>query len=286
MSHHAFFEVSIPTLPTCTQLILEMTSEATATIVIDGVDALGNSSQDLLDALQYLVEDSLSVLIVFVSSREYAIMARSLHLTRCIRVISADHSKDVAVFMNHRVSKPVEQKRLLGGRVSDGLQEDITAKIINSAGEIFLWASLQLQHLCNGRVFKLREDVVSSGCPHPLRSGEIDGRGGKNEEFFSRCQLRVSNPDPAHCSCLVSVCVALGLASLAVCMPCHQTQSRRNPCLPPLNAPVILRRKRGQHAMQARNCLGPNHDRALDKLSLGVNENENENGDVVYIGRK
>ena len=77
MSHHAFFEVSIPTLPTCTQLILEMTSEAPATIVIDSVDALGNSSQDLLDALQYLVEDSSSVLKVVVSSREDAVIAKS-----------------------------------------------------------------------------------------------------------------------------------------------------------------------------------------------------------------
>ena len=148
--------------PECTQLILELTSEAPATIVIDGVDELGNSSQDLLDALRYLVEKSSSVLKVFVSSREEAAITRSLHHARSIRVTSADNSKDVTAFVNHHVSKAVEQKRLLGGRVSNSLQEDITAKIIDGAGEMFLWASLQLKHLCSGRVFKLEEDVVAA----------------------------------------------------------------------------------------------------------------------------
>ena len=146
----------------CTQLILELTSEAPTTIVIGGVDELGNSSQDLLDALQYLVEESSSLLKVFVSSREDAVIARSLHHARSIRVTSADNSKDVTAFVNHHVSKAIEKKRLLGGRVSSSLQEDIITKIIDGAGEMFLWASLQLQHLCSSRVFKLEEDVVAA----------------------------------------------------------------------------------------------------------------------------
>ena len=146
----------------CTQLILELTSEAPATVVIDGIDELGDSSQDLLDALWYLVENSSSVLKVFVSSRDEAAIARSLRHANSIRVTSADNSKDIAVFVKHHVSKAVEQKRLLGGRVSASLQEVITTKIIDGAGEMFLWASLQLQHLCSGRVFKLEEDVVAA----------------------------------------------------------------------------------------------------------------------------
>lgn len=146
----------------CTQLILEMTSEAPAMIVIDGIDELGDSSQDLLDALRYLVENSSSVLKVFVSSRDEAAIARSLRHASSIRVTSADNSKDIAVYVKHHVSKAIEQKRLLGGRVSASLQEDITTTIIDDSGEMFLWASLQLQHLCSGRVFKLEEDVVAA----------------------------------------------------------------------------------------------------------------------------
>ena len=146
----------------CTQLILEMTSEAPAMIVIDGIDELGDSSQDLLDALRYLVEKSSSVLKVFVSSRDEAAIARSLRHASSIRVTSADNSRDIAVYVKHHVSKAVEQKRLLGGRVSASLQEDITTTIIDASAEMFLWASLQLQHLCSGRVFKLEEDVVAA----------------------------------------------------------------------------------------------------------------------------
>ena len=146
----------------CTQLLLELTSEAPATILIDGIDELGDSSQDLLDALGYLVENSSSVLKVFVSSRDEAAIARSLRHAHSIRVTSADNSEDIVLFVKHHVSKAVEQKRLLGGRVSASLQEVITTKIIDGAGEMFLWASLQLQHLCNGRVFKLEEDVVAA----------------------------------------------------------------------------------------------------------------------------
>ena len=146
----------------CTRLMLELTSEAPATVVIDGIDELGDSSQDLLDALWYLVENSSNVLKVFVSSRDEAAVARSLRHANSIRVKSADNSKDIAVFVKHHVSKAVKQKRLLGGRVSASLQEVITTKIIDGAGEMFLWASLQLQHLCSGRVFKLEEDVVAA----------------------------------------------------------------------------------------------------------------------------
>ena len=148
--------------PECTRLLLELTSEAPATIVIDGVDELGNSSLDLLDALRYLIENSSSVLKIFVSSREEAAIARRLYYARSIRVTSADNSKDVTVFVNHSVSKAVEQKRLLGGRVSSSSQKEITTKIIDGAGEMFLWASMQLQHLCNGREFKLEEDVMAA----------------------------------------------------------------------------------------------------------------------------
>ena len=155
-------EVRNLAFPECTQLILELTSDAPTTIVIDGVDALGNSSQDLLDTLRYLVENSPSVLKVFVSSRDEAAIARSFHQPRSIRVTSADNSKDVTLFVKHHVSKAVAQKRLLGGRVSKSLQDNITTKIIDGAGEMFLWASLQLQHLCNGRAFKLEEDVVTA----------------------------------------------------------------------------------------------------------------------------
>ena len=146
----------------CTQLILELTSEAPATIVIDGVDELSNASQGLLSALQHLVDKSSSVLKVFISSREEAAIARSLHHASSIRVTSADNSKDVTAFVNHHVSNAIEQKRLLGGLVSNSLREDIISEIIDGTGEMFLWASLQLQHLCNGRIFKLEEDVVAA----------------------------------------------------------------------------------------------------------------------------
>ena len=46
--------------------------------------------------------------------------------------------------------------------MSSSLQEDITTEIIHGAGEMFLWASMQLQYLCSGRVFKLEEDVVAA----------------------------------------------------------------------------------------------------------------------------
>lgn len=54
-------------------------------------------------------------------SREEAAIAQSLNHARSIRVTLADNSKDVTAFVNLHVSKAVEQKRLLGGRVSQTL---------------------------------------------------------------------------------------------------------------------------------------------------------------------
>ena len=178
----------------CTHLILELTSEAPATIVIDGVDELSSTSQDLLSALQRLVDKSSSVLKVFVSSREEAAIARSLHHASSIRVTSADNSKDVTAFVNHHVSNAIEQKRLLGGLVSNSLREDIISETIDGTGEMFLWASLQLQHLCTGRIFKhscsLNRDhggklgATYRRLEHCLCLGELFGWDGR-----CRCSL-------------------------------------------------------------------------------------------------
>jgi len=68
-----------------------------ATVMIDGLDDLDISFPHLLDSLNYLVDNSSSVLKVFVSSQEDATIAlRSQHVT-FIRVTSADTSKDIAM---------------------------------------------------------------------------------------------------------------------------------------------------------------------------------------------
>lgn len=170
-------EVRNLAFPECTQLILESTSEAPATIMIDGVDEIGNSSQDLLDALWYLVEYSSSVLKKIVSSREEAANARSLCGARSIHIKSADNSNDLTVFVNHYVSKAIEQKRCLGGHgVSRVMQEDITTRIIDGAREMVLWASMELQHLCSGRDLKLEEDVMAALGKLPSTLGQTFDR--------------------------------------------------------------------------------------------------------------
>ena len=130
--------------------------------MIDGIDEVNQGRHDLLDAIHHVFESSSSVLKVFISSREDASIARSLDDAISVHVSSADNSSDVAVLVNRKVVSAIEKKRLLGGQVSQSLRHNIISSLLDGAGEMFLWASLQLQHLCDDRAFKTEADLVTA----------------------------------------------------------------------------------------------------------------------------
>jgi hypothetical protein len=68
------------TVEDCTRLILELTNDSPATIIIDALDECDNSLRyELLEALDEIVSKSVEVVKVFVSSRDDVDIVRALH---------------------------------------------------------------------------------------------------------------------------------------------------------------------------------------------------------------
>lgn len=146
----------------CSQLILSLTAQSSATIVIDGLDAVKEGREELLDALHYVVESSSSVVKVFISSREDADIILSLQSAISVCVEPSQNSDDVSVVVNDKVSNAIAKKKLLRGEVSQYLRQHLMSVLIDGANGMFLWPSLMIQYLCNQHIFKTEEDVMSA----------------------------------------------------------------------------------------------------------------------------
>ena len=145
----------------CTQMLLTMTLDCPATIIIDGLDEL-DGRLDLLTALRTLVNESSNVVKIMISSREDTDIAQELQDALSIRVSASENSDDIEKFVQHRINSAITDRRLLGGTVSELLKENLINTLLNGANGMFLWPSMQLQYLCDRNIFKVEADVMAA----------------------------------------------------------------------------------------------------------------------------
>ena len=121
----------------CSQLILSLTADSSATIMIDGLDQLVKGGQELLDTLHYIVESSSNVVKVFVSSREDTDVMTSLQGAICIRAEATQNFNDISAVVNDKVSKAIGDKKLLRGQVSQHLRQHLISVLTDGADRMF-----------------------------------------------------------------------------------------------------------------------------------------------------
>ena len=131
------FEITELQAADCLKLILDTTAANPATIVIDAVDEIQPSSRHvLLSALTKIVQDSLSVVKVFVTSRDdsnvYALLSNAV----AVRIQSDRTQKDMDIFVYREVSSAIENRRMLNGVISDNLTQELMDVLIAGAGEM------------------------------------------------------------------------------------------------------------------------------------------------------
>ena len=84
-------------------------------------------------ALERIIQESASLVKVFVSSRDdNDIVCRLAHCPNVL-INASDNSKDIEDFVSHMVTQSVEDKRLLGGQVSEELKSQIVTTLIGGA---------------------------------------------------------------------------------------------------------------------------------------------------------
>ncbi|CAI0643720.1 unnamed protein product [Colletotrichum noveboracense] len=146
-------------LEDCRNLITLITTDYPVTIIIDGLDEAEGDIRDLLDTLQHIIDESRNTVKLFLSSRDSTPIDTHLLEIKSIRITHVDNAKDVSTFVKSKVAAAVQHRRLLRGKISTGLETHIIRTLTHGSGEMFLWASLNLEQLC-GSEFEVETDVT------------------------------------------------------------------------------------------------------------------------------
>ena len=131
------FEITRLQAAECVRLILDTTATNPATVVIDAVDEIQPSSRHvLLNALVQIVQNSMSVVKVFVTSRDDSKIHALLPDAKALRIKTGNTRADMYAFVREKVSSTIRNRRLLNGVVSDSLEEDLISVLVAGAGEM------------------------------------------------------------------------------------------------------------------------------------------------------
>ena len=131
------FEIEKLQAAECAKLILDTTAVNPATIVIDAVDEIESSFRHLLlSALIQIVQDSFSVVKVFVTSRDDSNIRALLSDAVALRITNKNTQRDMDDFVHQVVSSAIQRRRLLNGVVSDELKHELVGALIAAAGEM------------------------------------------------------------------------------------------------------------------------------------------------------
>lgn len=114
------------TITECQELILELLNSNPATIIIDALDECDPARRhELLEVLDNIIQESSNVVNVFVSSRNDNDLVCRLESSPNVIINVSDNGRDIQRFIVSQVDQSIKNKRLLSGRVSDALREQI-----------------------------------------------------------------------------------------------------------------------------------------------------------------
>jgi hypothetical protein len=114
------------TLDEAVQLILELLNDNPATIIIDALDECDpNRRHELFESLEEIVQKSVNIVKIFVSSRNDGDIICRLADSPNIYIDAQQNEEDIERFIFMEVEKAIYLKRILGGHVSQELKHVI-----------------------------------------------------------------------------------------------------------------------------------------------------------------
>ncbi|KAF2796410.1 hypothetical protein K505DRAFT_415804, partial [Melanomma pulvis-pyrius CBS 109.77] len=179
------------------------------TVIIDAMDECDPTTRlDLLRALERILQQSPSLVKVFVSSRDDQDIALELSGYPNLVINSQRNSDDIAQFVKAEVERLIQAKKLLRYSANQTeMKNMIIDKVIEGATGMFRWASMQLQYLCSFRLDKDIQDSLGQLPPdlHTLyseiydvlskTSGELEAMVFKNVLHWLLCAKRALQAD-------------------------------------------------------------------------------------------
>ncbi|KAH8589661.1 hypothetical protein B0O99DRAFT_676474 [Bisporella sp. PMI_857] len=114
----------------------------------------------LFESLDEIVQRSINVVKVFISSRNDGDIVCRLANSRNIYIDSTLNEEDIERFISIEVTKAIHLKRILGGQVSYYFEKRIVETLSQGAQGMFRWVGLQLRSLCDPRRTKIEADIL------------------------------------------------------------------------------------------------------------------------------
>jgi hypothetical protein len=162
-----------PTKLTLTEtvgLIVTLLDSNPATIIIDALDECDPCRRhELLAALDRIIQESASLVKIFVSSRDDNDIVYRLRHSWNVYINAGDNSKDIERFVQAEVEQSIQNGRLLGGNVSQELKNQILMALGSGAQgmwvflpKLLLSADMRLGldgSVCKFRIFATLDDL-------------------------------------------------------------------------------------------------------------------------------
>jgi hypothetical protein len=117
-------------LSECKDLILKLTEESSAFIIIDALDECNISTRvDLLEALDYIIQKSENIVKVLVSSRRHPDILNYFEKMPKVEIAGKDNLEDIANFIDNEIATKINKRQLLDGSPSDSLVTEIKSSL-------------------------------------------------------------------------------------------------------------------------------------------------------------
>ncbi|KAI4089483.1 MAG: hypothetical protein LQ339_008544 [Xanthoria mediterranea] len=134
----------------CVEIIAEVAKHTPITIVLDAFDELDQAhSHQLVQIFKDINTQCPENVKIFISTRSFPAIEDSLKADASIEVTAENNGGDVKTFIQRTLQHSIDEKLLLDGAVSEQLQSDIENTLTKRAQNMFLYASLLLNQLCD-----------------------------------------------------------------------------------------------------------------------------------------
>lgn len=134
----------------CVEILVEISRTLPITIVLDAFDECDqDKSPDLIKHLKDVISRSPDRVKVFISTRSFPAIENDLKADSSIGVTPERNKDDVREFIETTLDNRIKDKELLDGVVETDLREKIRDTLTSRAQNMFLYASLLLNQLCD-----------------------------------------------------------------------------------------------------------------------------------------
>lgn len=121
-------------LEECVDVILELTKERPAIIIIDALDECQRETRStLLEGLDRITQEAEHLVKVFVSSRRDSDIQNHFRKTPKLEIAARDNSQDIENYINSELDKKITAGKLLNGQPSKELVAEVKAKLVERA---------------------------------------------------------------------------------------------------------------------------------------------------------